>query len=538
MYKVLIADDEKRICKLIEGLVDWQEKRLEVIDVVHNGREALEVVKQKNPDIIITDIRMPELGGLDLIQKVKEADPDIDFVIISGHREFDYARKALQYGAEDYLLKPIRQNELNRVLDQIISKKETSQRKEDRQKHLEQSALEQAKKLNSAFVRDLIIHKLMSKDCTADYLEQEYQCSFPYEQYSLLAIKMDVENESMSAEEINGILKKRGYSIVVSNLGELKESQYCESVIEEVLYLLVNYDSGQEEALRHAVRHIIYDFKSIGSKGMQVHATIGMSRAVKLLQELPDCVEEIKTALANRIIKGVDRIIDVEKGHRLQAVNEYVDYSFQQRLLGCVESLNKKEILDMVESICKKSENLGEYDGKLLYDIWQEITDLLLVGCKPSLGARETNQIKKQCEQAFRMYYKKEQMERFVKTMIDTIFERLEIINNEKEKKPIQSAKQYMELHYREPLTLENVGDYVELNAAYFSSLFKKETGQSFSEFLTSVRMKKAKELLMIRGRTVLDIANSVGYSDEKYFSRTFKKNVGLTPSEYRRLYC
>lgn len=132
MYKVLIADDEKRICKLIEGLVDWEEKRLEVIDVVHNGREALEVVKQKNPDIIITDIRMPELGGLDLIQKVKEADPDIDFVIISGNREFDYARKALQYGAEDYLLKPIRQNELNRVLDQIISKKETSQRKEDK----------------------------------------------------------------------------------------------------------------------------------------------------------------------------------------------------------------------------------------------------------------------------------------------------------------------------------------------------------------------------------------------------------------------
>ena len=117
MYKVIIADDEVKICQLIQILVDWESKGLEIAGVAHDGREALQLVEETGADIIITDIRMPELNGLDLVEAIKGAQPQISCIIISGYQEFEYARRALQYGVEEYLLKPVREEELNRVLE-------------------------------------------------------------------------------------------------------------------------------------------------------------------------------------------------------------------------------------------------------------------------------------------------------------------------------------------------------------------------------------------------------------------------------------
>lgn len=539
MYKVLIADDEKRICKLIRGLVDWDEKGLVVVGIVHNGQEALNIVKQDKPDIIITDIRMPELGGLELIREVKKANPEIDFIIISGYRQFEYARKALQYGAEDYLLKPIREKELNRVLDQIVLKKKDTKVKEEQHRHLEQSAMEHTKILNQTFVQELISGTL-SNDILSDQrlLNREYQYSFPYKSFVVAGIRMDVDSENTSLREIQEILKKRVYAIVDNNLGDLEALKYTAAVVEEVLYLVINFMPTEWETLRHAVRHVISDTQNIGSKSMPVHATVGMSTIADQTEKLPECVRQVHHALADRVVKGVDRIIDAQTGREDKNVEDYISYSVQRQLLGCVESRNLQGVLDIIRNVRQELDDCEESSGRLLRDIWKEIVELLLVGCKAFLGNKDAEDIRSNCVRVCEMYYKKEQLEHFVRNTAIDIFNRMSRDEEEKEKKPIQIARQYISLHYAESLTLETVSAYVDLNAAYFSSIFKKETGQSFSEFLTEVRMKKARELLCDRKRTVLEIADSVGYGDEKYFSRSFKKHVGLTPSEYRRLYC
>ena len=195
MYRVIIADDEEKICKLIQILVDWEAKGLEIAGVAHDGREALELVKEQGADIIITDIRMPELNGLDLVEAIKNARPDISCVIISGYQEFEYARRALQYGVEEYLLKPIREEELNRVLDEIISKKDLIRQEFEEKAAMEITSSEQKKKMHKLLVRNLAEENQDLRGKTREVLEKEYYCSLPGSASVLFGVKVHMFSE-------------------------------------------------------------------------------------------------------------------------------------------------------------------------------------------------------------------------------------------------------------------------------------------------------------------------------------------------------
>ena len=539
MYKVLIADDEKRICKLIKCLVDWEAKEMEVISVVHNGLEALEIVKADKPDIIITDIRMPELDGLDLIRELKAAHPDIAFIIISGYRQFEYARKALQYGAEDYLLKPIKENELNRVLDRILQQKTELKKATDEQKQLKETSLEHIKKMHEIFVNDMVMGYIDTADFNMEYLQNEYCCEFPFSCYVLIGIKLDFDIENLNPSEIAEILKKRIQAIVDNNLGELESTVYYSTVTDNILYGLLNFEKEQEKKLRHKIRHIISDIRNMGgNENLSVHTTVGISSLSDDCSEINCKVSEVKDAIMDRLIKGVDKIIEYQKKSVLFDVNDYINFPMQKKILDCVESRNRSEILKILEVLKERLKVDEVNDGQFLLMIWNGVIEVLLLGCKNCFHPETIEKMKEVFSSALHTCYSQEQMETKITRIVDRLLIKMDSALEEKGKKPIQDAKRYIQLHYMEPLTLEMVGDYAGLNPAYFSSLFKQEEGVSFLEFLTIVRMKKAKELLMTREKTMRDIAADVGYQDEKYFSRAFKKTVGLSPSEYRKIYC
>jgi len=537
MYKVLIADDERKICQLLQYLVNWKTLNMEIIGIVHNGSDALEIVKKEKPDIIITDIRMPECGGLDLIQQVKAAHEDIDFVIISGHRQFEYARKALQFGAEDYLLKPIKQSELERVLKRIIVKKQASMESEEAKRDLEQTVLEDVKKLNTVFVRDLVLQKVKDEDLNREYVNREYKCNFVYRYFRVLCVKLDVEYERLSAYELNQIMEKRVCSVMEQNFNS-QRCCFCSYLSEDVMYVVVNYEDIYAEELDHCMRHIISDIKEISDMKAPVHATIGVSSQTEAVAELKEAVIRAREAVLDRIVQGVDRIIAAKDSAGLFTVKDFITYSVHKQLLEGMEYQNQAQIIELCKEIFAQIEDTQRYDGKLLYDVSREINNILLLGCKMWFEEEDIEEMKNEFLHGILMSCNKEMLKHHLELMLKNVFMKIEKQQDEKEKRPVQVAKQYIQLKYASSLTLDEVSAHVGLNAAYFSSVFKKETDYNFSEYLTMVRMKKAKELLLDAGRTVFEISHLVGYSDEKYFSRAFRKTVGLTPSEYRRLYC
>lgn len=537
MYKVLIADDEKKICQLLQYLVNWQELNMEITGVVHNGIQALEAVRQNKPDIIITDIRMPECGGLDLIRQVKQLYPDIDFIIISGHRQFEYARKALQYGAEDYLLKPIKETELVRVIERIRARKQEFKISQEEKRELEQNVLDNTQKLNAVFVQDLIADKIDVSNLNRNYFQTEYKLNFTYSLLNALCLKIDVESKRLNSAELKQFMQKRVRSVIDHNFGNDK-CIYCCGIASDKMFIIINYEELFFEELIHRMRHVISDIKNISDMRVPIHATIGVGISSEETERLPESVLAAGQAADNRIIQGVDQIILPRPRENQGRVKDYVTYSIQKKLLEGMENLNQNQITDVLKEVFETIERDQRYDGKLILDTCSEIIEILLQGCKIWFSSEELQQISTEYTLLVNRCYQKEMLKSCIREIVDKIFFRIKKQREEKEKRPISAAKQYIKQKYAAPISLDEVSSYVNLNAAYFSSVFKKETGQSFSEYLTMVRIRKAKELLLDAERTVLEISDLVGYSDEKYFSRIFRKTVGLSPSEYRKLYC
>ena len=156
MWKVIIADDEKLICRLVETLVDWKSLDMELAGRAENGMEALELVRNLHPDILITDIRMPGCNGLDLIRQARELSPDIEIIIISGYAHFEYAQTAIAYGVGNYILKPIKQDELNETLQKIAGRLRKNQLNLPRKKSVNRNSQNDLKRLREGLVKDFL----------------------------------------------------------------------------------------------------------------------------------------------------------------------------------------------------------------------------------------------------------------------------------------------------------------------------------------------------------------------------------------------
>lgn len=204
MISVMLADDEERVCRLIQALVDWQKFDMQIVGIAHNGVEALELAQETRPDIVITDIRMPGCSGLELIQHMRQLCTEAEFIIISGYTDFEYAKTAIQYGVSDYLRKPISKQELQETLEQLGQKiRKRVQMKSETDKLRRKLMIDQ-KKVRSCYLLDIVSHK-----CEAETLEQinrEYYFSFRAGMFRDFAIKLDYDPDRFSAEEMSQML--------------------------------------------------------------------------------------------------------------------------------------------------------------------------------------------------------------------------------------------------------------------------------------------------------------------------------------------
>lgn len=535
--KVLIADDEKKICQLIQSLVDWDLLNLEVIGVVHKGLDALKMIEEKQPDIVITDIRMPDYGGIDIIKHVKAKSPQIDFIIISGYREFEYARNALKYGAEDYLLKPIKKVELNGALQRIIEKREKQLENAEQKKHLETHVKKNEKRIREVFVRELVENELPVEALTKENIEAEFQCEFLEPDFVSFALKIDVENNSMAFEEMKKFLKKK-VSLLVENSLKKNDFCYCYGVVKNIFYVVVNYKKEKYETLKHQLRHIIYEVQQLSAYKICIHATIGVGSHVQLPAHLIDSISKAQDALSDRVLKGTNLVLEYQIQDTSLNSKYFINYAVQKSILRHIEGFSFNEIELELEEIQDRIKVTPRITGQICIDVCNEVFEIILLGIKSQFSKMELDAWKLKYQRNLYDCYTMDGIFACLNQSLKQVFEHYYEKKNLIGKKPIREAENYIRMHYQEPLTLEYVSGIVGFNPSYFSRVFKQETGKSFVEYITEVRMQRAQKLLLEHKKTILEIAEEVGYADDKYFSRIFKKHSGLKPNEYRKLYC
>lgn len=532
-WKILIVDDEFRIGQLIKRLIKWDELPLICTDVVDNGETAYQVILDERPDIVITDIRMPKINGLDLVCMTKEIAKDIRFIIISGYKEFEYAHRALQYGVNDYLLKPISETELNEVLQKLTGElsRDCAAVKAEREMRRTVSVSEHIIR------RDLLSH-IMDKEQIPSQteMEQAYHVVMDAAFYRGIDIKLDYTDLEKSDKKQDRLTMEKVLAIVEQNLdGHAKEELICEKPGMH-LYCLFNYEAEKSKEIKGVIGAILSDIQDYLMGFEQYVVTIGVGTEKNEFAQMRYSIEEAQVASGNRIKLGTGRLIYAEilRCETEKGIEDYLN-PHKAKLKQAVETYSRDGLEQSVNQIYSPFMLKEDLDFSLCYPMAEEIISYFFEHVE--VQSRESDDLKEFLFASVNQCHSITKLKELLKQNLgDYLTMSLKILETESTR-PIRQAKQYVDDNYAEKITLEDIADIVELNPVYFSVLFKKETGMNFSAYLVNVRMEMAKKMLREGNETIAAVAEKVGYKDSRYFSQIFSKTVGVKPALYRKLH-
>ncbi|MCR5288376.1 MAG: response regulator [Treponema sp.] len=504
-----ILDDEIHIVKLLEALIPWEELDFEYVGNAQNGIAGLDLITQKKPDIVITDIKMPGIDGLSLIAKVYETLPNTEFIILSGFSQFDYAKKAIAYNVKNYLLKPVNKAELCNALEKL------SKQKKNRAEEMQIIQESEEQKKNTLFANLL--------------LGNETNQTLVSSPYTLCLVKIDSTENSLSNElykliheKIMHILKRHHLHFFVY----LKE--------DIVIFLLLQNESSSDstEALKNQLNQIYFDFTQINSLFPQLIFTFIESEYTD--EKLSVLYKKLLYTLPYRRIHTTSRLLKIESNAELITPPEE---NFEKWSKHCQKILDSMDIgiaEKAIDSFLKRYNKVPAEQKEALFIQAAKIISLQI----ETRGQKGLEWFNTKLVTALRLAYSSEELESRFKQLLRELFESFFDAIKKDTVRPVRIADSYMHEHYSDyDISLEKVAEIVGLTPTYFSTLYKKETNVGFLEALTEVRIKQAKDLLQNSNETIAKIASSVGYSDIKYFGKIFKKVTGITPNEFRQFY-
>ena len=540
MLKVLIADDEVKVIQLIEYLVDWNAFGMEIAFRINDGKKALDTILAQRPDVVITDIRMPVINGIELVSRTRQAGLSPYFVIISGYSEFEYAQKAIQMGVEDYLLKPLKKKDLEQVLTRIRDKYRLQEQTDEEKSDLLSRLSDRMKKAKDTLLTDIIVKgsRIPVSMSAAEFLE-EYGFSLENADMECLVTHIYTgypSDSSVSEEEYRFILPKLQEAL------EARLAPFAREVVstiykKEIITLLVHNQISRTILTDqlHKLKINVLNYRSI-YPGLQV--AIGMSSRFTAIDDLPAAYREARSSLIRRFTQRDSMLLECGPADPAEKPeSKLITPSDRKALLQKLELLDADAFSTVAES-CFDRIRKESRSPQMTAQAYASLCETFSFGLQ-SLDQISPDLLLASEELAAyfdRLYSWEEVRDQWLATA-SRILSSYSEERRSLEDKPIRMAKQYIQEHYNEAISLETVSSEVGFNPAYFSTIFKKATGQNFMDYVKEVRINSAKDLLIHTSLDVAEIAQSVGYSDIKYFSRLFRKATNLTPSDYRKLY-
>lgn len=534
MLKVIIADDEPKVNLLLQKIVDWEKLGYQIAGTANDGERALQLIEEEKPDVLMTDIRMPGVDGMELIRRAKELRPDLVFIVVSGYRQFEYAQTALKYGVTDYLLKPVNAEELTQLLIRIREEEEKKRRLDNWTASVDRQLRENEWKKREQLVDNLREYAQENRELNGyESLNQEYGCDFHEGTYQVIIIKPDIPSAEEHGDAYR-IMMKRSLSVVQKALEQFADESAAAVHAEGIMVVIYKekYDSVQ---LRQFLTRVRREIENQRDLFWGIIVTMAMGGEKHRIQELPQSMKEAVQLCKNRITGGKGGWLSWDAGDN--ATREDYEMLPEERkyFQEIGEYLDSKKI-SMEVARTEGIMTARRASGSQIYDCYMEISDAVLTGIRQN-EKLDIDKIRKDLIYGFYRCTTTSEVFGFLRKYISDLIENFEKKKETKEQKPITEARKYIQEHYLEPLKLEDVSKHIGFNATYFSSVFKKETGKNFLDYVTELRMNKAKQLLCSGEMSVNDVAEAVGYQDLKYFSRLFKKNAGISPSDYKKLY-
>lgn len=528
MIRVLIVDDELLMRIGLKSMIDWEERGFRIVGEAANGKEALELAGRTKPDLIITDIKMPVMDGLELIREASRVHSGCQYVILSCLEEFHFAQEALRLGAVDYLIKSdIKPADLTKVLDAVKSKQAKAPQNEGMNVSREEI------KEGIGYLKETLFKELLSgyRD-EAEVIERSEALNIGLEQAPMLLAKLRIDRfDEIRGKYVEQDERLLRYS-VVNILEEIIPRKWRKEIIvmNSAEYLLIVNVSEEETALPPDALNMLFGKIMAAMKDfLNLAFSIGVGSPASGFGGLRRAYREADAALRNLFFDGETGIAHYSASSRPSRDRDGFRMSAEEEsaVRQCAES--SEEARACFEKIKKRllEERVSERAIRRTY-----LRLLSLIASSfpnaPEFGSEGRT--------PYEQVLKEESLERLHRATLHYLDQCL-ALNAHTAARPRSYAEQAIQLiisRYGEDISLQSVADQICVNASYLSRVFKQETGENFVGFLTRIRIEKAQQLLKDRSAKVYEVADRVGYPNTAYFSRIFKKATGRTPEEYR----
>lgn len=525
MYTVIVADDEEEIRRGIVRKVKWNEIGFQVVGEAENGIEALELVEKLEPDLLLTDIRMPFLSGIELARQVREVRPTVQIAFLSGFDEFRYAQQAIQYNIISYMLKPISSGQLEEELGKI-KKIMDCKFEEFSSKTLVQERMEK-----SEFMLTLLLDGLregMSEQDQQQLMQNAVSCGL------LRTAKSDQMNYVVMMTSISEGEEGRTTRASV-NAVDMILKKYVRSVScylkGRVVSIMAATPTGFQKYLHIIVDEIVQSVERI----MHLNCTVGISRSTNVLMNCRECYLEAMNALSYSSQKESD-VYFIADEERTVSVNRELMESTVNTMEGLLRGGSNEDLKGFLH-IFSEQISEGEIAPALADFVMSQVLADIFKVVYSVAGEEPVKQLQSEycLKNRNTVGQVMEEFERYESLCLAA----KELISEQRKKSGeilCDKALEIIRTRYKEQeLSVAKVSEEIAVSPNYLSTLIKKSTGSTFVELLTQKRMDKAKELLLCTSIKIWEIAEECGYRDQHYFSYCFKKAMGISPNQCRR---
>ena len=542
LYRIILVDDEEEVRKSIIRKIDWTAVGFTVVGDAENGEDALEKIENLEPDVVLTDIRMPYMDGLTLAERIRQKYPSMKIVIFSGYDDFEYAKQAIKLNVTEYILKPVNVEELTAILKRI----KTNLDEEIEQKRNVNLLRENYKRslpiLREQFLKDLISRPMDGE--TVQTLLREYDIPLAgAKKWIAIAVELELEQE-LTQEEAPLPLHEEKNLIPISVMQILSENlkpgyrfsllSFSGSADAKIAGIAAIDENNSQTELINILGDICKEIR----KTLKVPVTIGIGHSAQKLENISRSFQSALDALGYRSVVGTGSTIyinDVEPGigGKLQFGSEE-----ESALIQAIKFGPEEKIRETVRGIVDRMNEARVHARQQQAYILSVANCMIQLIQQYDLNMEEIFAEDPLGPDPFTVIQSMLNRENFSRWLYQTALKINNALSRERDyaaRQVIEKAKQYIMDNYQDPgLSVEQICRYLHMSPAYFSTMFKKATGQTYIAYLTEVRLNKAVELLNMTDEKTYVIASQVGYQEQNYFSYVFKKRFGVSPTKFR----
>lgn len=531
LYRIMLVDDEEEVRKAMIRKMDWERLGFTVVGDAENGEEALEKLEQLEPDVVMTDIRMPYMDGLTLTARIRDKYPSVKILIFSGYDDFEYAQQAIKLNVTEYILKPVNGEELAEILKRIRVSldKEIEQRRDI--DTLRESYLGSLPILRELFLNDLVRRTTDVANVVPRL--REYGIDILDARKWLAAV---IHVEQM--DQTGGQILSQHQELIPISVKKLVEDHlkpYCRFAIFNSMDGITVVAAVDEGNTQTGLINVFSDICKESRRVLEVVITIGVGHSCSTLEEISRSYQNAVDALGYRAIVGGGKTIYINDMEPVSRGKLELDSKSESELISAVKFGTRESISSEIRTLISRMDDVRVHARQ--YQLYM----LSIVNCLTRLMQQHDLNLEEMFggqDSYGEILAGNRPREEFAAWVIPIACRMNEAMNRERDnttRKAVLEAKEYIRENYSNPeLSVEMLCRYLHMSPAYFSTVFKKETGQTYVNYLTEVRLNKAVELLNTTEDKTYVIAQKVGYQEQNYFSYVFKKQYGVSPTKYR----